>query len=224
MSKQRKLRSLAATRKATRWLGYNCLSDYHGGIYDCDHVSPYTQSARNLDADIFVLLQDWSSDLALSGPIDWEAKRLGYTPTEPTNRNLSELLKIFFNLELASVYASNLFPFIKQGNMTQRIPQRDLVRAALEFAIPQIEIVAPKVVICIGLGTFNAIRRACELRLVDNIDQGQQATFCIHGAEVWCQAHTGALGRINRNKGGIDRVRADWEHMSDSLRTSFNAF
>ena len=39
--------------------------------------------------------------------------------------------------------------------------KRDFVRAANEFALPQIQIVEPKIVICLGLATFNALRRAC---------------------------------------------------------------
>ena len=220
MSKQSELHGLAVTRRHSRWPDYNCLSDYHDGAYECDHVSPYTRSAGNVDADVFVLLQDWSSDLALRGPLDLEVLRLGYTLSEPTNKNLIGLLRCLFNLDLASVFATNLFPFVKRGNMSERIPQRDLVRAACEFAIPQIEIVAPKIVICIGLGTFNAMRRAQRLRLVDNVSQGLVATFRLHGANVWCQAHTGALGKINRNRGGIDRVNDDWRQMYSSFRSA----
>jgi hypothetical protein len=65
MRKQRKLKLLARKRQRSRWKGYHCLGDYHGGIYECDHVSPYTKSAGNVDSEIMVMLQDWSSDAAL---------------------------------------------------------------------------------------------------------------------------------------------------------------
>jgi uracil-DNA glycosylase len=97
--------------------------------------------------------------------------------------------------------------------VTARIPPRDLVRAALEFALPQIQIVGPKIVICLGLATFSALRRACGETQCHTMDQAIASPFALGTARVWCQAHTGVLGRNNRNRGGVDRVSADWQRM-----------
>jgi hypothetical protein len=61
MDKRARLLSLARLRQSTRWRGYTSIADYHGGVYECDFVSPYTKTAGNSDAEIMVLLQDWSS-------------------------------------------------------------------------------------------------------------------------------------------------------------------
>ncbi len=196
MSKHTALLKLAAKRQATYWPGYFGIGDYHCGAYECHHVSPYAKAAGNVDSKVFMLLQDWSSDLSLSGAIDNDARFLGHTPSEPTN----------------------LFPFVKPENMSQRLPAADLRCAAIEFAIRQVKIVNPKLVICIGLSTFNALRRSLGLRLVDNVSKGQEAPFHAFNAEVWCQAHTGAIRRINRNRGGIDRVHSDWARMAAAFR------
>lgn len=47
--------------------GYARLADYADGAFDrnCDFVSPYSKGAHNYDADVMILLQDWSSDAAL---------------------------------------------------------------------------------------------------------------------------------------------------------------
>jgi uracil-DNA glycosylase len=217
MSKRSQLLLLANVRKTSRWPGYSCIGDYHHGEYECDHVSPYTKAASNVDSKLFVLLQDWSSDLGLSGPFDENAKVLGYTPTEATTKNLSRLLDKHFQVSLSEVFATNLFPFVKQGAMSERIPRADLVRAAAEFAVPQVRIVNPGLVICLGLTTFNAMRKACGHRSVDNITEARGAIFQLANARVWCQAHTGALGQINRNRGGIDRVYADWCAMAEAF-------
>ena len=217
MSKRTELLTLSRIRKTSRWLGYSCIGDYHNGAYECDHVSPYTKAASNVDSKIFVLLQDWSSDLGLSGPLDECAKSLGYTPSEPTNQNLSRLLEKHFQVSTSQVFATNLFPFVKPGAMSERIPRADLVRAATEFAIPQVKIVNPSLVICLGLATFNAMLKACGRRSVSNITQARAAVFRLADTMVWCQAHTGALGQINRNRGGVDRVHSDWSTMSKSF-------
>ena len=95
-NKRNELLILAQQRKEARWPGYNCISDYNDGAYECDFVSPYTQSSNNVDSGIFILLQDWSSDKSLSGPLDDDVKKYGLTPGLPTNRRLRELLLYAF--------------------------------------------------------------------------------------------------------------------------------
>jgi hypothetical protein len=161
MDKRAELLALAKLRQATHWTGYKSIRDYHEGAYECDFVSPYTKTAGNVDAEIMILLQDWSSDESLRESCDEETANLGYTPSLPTNKTLINLLHKTFELPLYDIYATNLFPFVKQGRMSDRIPQRDLIAAALKFALPQVRIVSPKLVICLGLVTFNALRQAC---------------------------------------------------------------
>lgn len=191
MSKAQQLLELARKRQAARWPGYGNLADYHDGLYECDHASPYTKSAGNVEADILVLLQDWSSHDRLSGPPDHEVARLGYTPGLPTNINLAQLLRQHFQVAFGDVFITNLFPFIKTGNLSRGIPARDMRRAAVEFGLPQIEIIKPKLVICLGTATFNAIRHACDQPEVKTLEQAIQAPFTLRGSQVWCQSHPG---------------------------------
>jgi restriction system protein len=213
MDKQDLLLALAQKRKKTSWPGYGQIGDYHDGAYECDFVSPYTKSAGNIDAEIVVLLQDWSSDESLRGSLSSDCMRYGLTPTLPTNKRLVELLRHHFGVELEGVYATNLFPFIKKGGMSSSIPMGDLIRAAKEFALPQIRIVRPKLVICLGLNTFNAIRIACGHAPARPMDEAIASPFAFDESHVWCQAHTGARGQNNR---GRERVAEDWRRMKDA--------
>jgi restriction system protein len=169
-----------------------------------------------------VLLQDWSSEERLSGPLDEDARDIGHTPSLDTNRNLQDLLFTHFGLALREIYATNLFPFIKPGPMDAEIPMADLVRAAKEFALPQIEIVEPRISVCLGLHTFNAVRAACGARRVSNIEQGVSSPFSHGVSQIWCQAHTGRLGKNNRNRGGVDRVSQDWARMAQACNKAVN--
>lgn len=164
-----------------------------------------------------VILQDWSSDQSMSGAFDDESAQLGHTPNLPTNRNLKRLLKDVFGVELKAIYATNLFPFIKLGGISHPIPRRDLREAACQFTLPEIHIVKPKLVICLGLVTFNAIREARGLDLVRPINLAIESPFDIDATRVWCQAHTGAHGQNNRNKGGVARVSSDWSRMKEDI-------
>lgn len=213
MNKRAKLLALAKLRQATRWPGYNCIGDYHEGAYECDLVSPYTKTAGNVNAEIMVMLQDWASDGFLSGPFHEPSAMLGHTPSRPTNRNLTKLLDRVFGLTLRDTYGTNLFPFVKLGGMSDPIPQADVITAAQQFGVPQIHIVNPKLVICLGLVTFNALRQACGLSPTQNLPSAIDSPFNIGSTRVWGQAHT---GRLN-NRGGFERVLTDWRRMKNDV-------
>lgn len=216
-SKHAQLRALGLLRQQTRWPGYACIGDYHNGAYESEWVSPYTNSAHNVDADVMVLLQDWASDDWLRGPFVPAARDLGHTPKVPTNVTLIRLLRSTFGLELADVFATNLFPFVKLGAMNAEIPSHLLVRAATEFALPQVRVVRPRLVICLGLETFNAILGASALRRIRPLQIAVSNPVDLDGTRFFCQAHTGRLGQNIRNREGVERVSADWAQMRDWL-------
>lgn len=216
MDKLEQLLSLAQKRKVARWPGYHCIgdNDYAHGAYECDFVSPYTKSAGNVDSKLFVLLQDRSSDKALRGKVDKETVNLGLTWNLPTNRRLRELLQTHFSVELGDVYATNLFPFIKSGGISSSVPMRDFVRAAKEFALPQISIIRPNLVICLGLNTFKAIRIAYNQKPAYSIEEAIASPFTFDMSHIWCQAHTGGRGQSKR---GREQVERDWRKMKLDL-------
>jgi len=220
VEKQIELAKLANRRKEARWPRYCNLADYHCGVFECEFVSPYTKSAGNVDSPIFVLLQDWVSDEYLRAPINADTLRLGYTPDMATNRNLESRLSQHFRRSIRDVYGTNLFPFIKPGGMSSRIPWNDLVRAAEEYALPQVEIVKPLLVIALGLSTFQAMRRvvtgsAGPARLAAAIENPFD-----HGEiRFWCQAHTG----WGVSKRGSDGTERDWVAMAEWFYEALNS-
>ncbi|MGH9931417.1 MAG: hypothetical protein ACREA9_19595, partial [Pyrinomonadaceae bacterium] len=214
MDKQAELLALAKKRQTTRYPSFNCIGDYHGGVYECDLVSPYTKTAGNINAEIMVMLQDWASDDFLRNhPFHEPSAKFGHDPTRPTNRKLKTLLNKTFGLGLAEIYSTNLFPFVKLGDMSAKIPMKYLVSAAREFAMPQLRIVNPRLVICLGLDTFNALRQANGFSRTDSLDFGIQNPFNIGMTRVWCQAHTGRLS----NRGSFERVLDDWRRMKSDI-------
>jgi hypothetical protein len=216
MDKRRRLRTLATKRQDAKWPGYKGIGDYHHGAYECPYVSPYTKTAGNIDAEIMVILQDWTSDESIRRGLDSDSITYGYTRGLYTNRNLVRLLETYFGVSLKDVYGTNLFPFIKMGHMGASIPRRDLVRAAREFALPQITIVRSKLVICLGLATFNALREACGYEPIYPLATAIRSPFSLGETRIWCQAHTGARGQNNRNS-GRKRVPNDWKRMKSDV-------
>lgn len=206
------LLKLARLRQSTRLVGYACIADFHDGIYECDHVSPYTKSGSNVDAKIMVIGQDWASaDALASSPPDLESAQLGYSPGLPTNRNLDDLLARHFDVDRADCYLTNIFPFSKPGGMSAGIGRKDLVHCAKTFTLEEIRIVAPKIVICLGLETFLALRAAAGIKGSLNMAEAIASPFIFENSSIHCVAHTGALGTNNRGRGQVER---DWSQLS----------
>ncbi len=102
--------------------------------------------------------------------------------------------------------------------MSSPVPRQDLIQAAKSFGLPQIEIVNPKIVICIGLATFNALRKAIypkcrNLDLDGAIKLSPRLEF--EHSKIFCQAHTGYWGQRNRKK---EIVKDDWSKMVDEYK------
>ncbi len=154
-----RLRELARRRVASVWDGYRQPEDY--GYDFRDLVSPYSRTAGNVDAAVMVVLQDWAShDVLRREPMNAEMARYGHDPRRPTNKRLKALLRKHLDVALKDIYGTNLFPYIKSGGMSTAIPMQDLLRVAKAFAIPQIAIVQPRLVLALGRKTAEALRRA----------------------------------------------------------------
>ena len=103
--------------------------------------------------------------------------------------------------------------------MGQSVPRRDVVRAAEEFALPQIQIIRPKLMICLGLQTYNALREACQEPRIQRLPEAIADPFTFDGARIWCQAHTGGRGQATRYA-GEKKVPGDWRRMKDDAGIS----
>lgn len=210
--KREALLELARERQSTRLDGYACINDFHDGIFECGHVSPFTKSGFNINAEIMIVAQDWSSSDTLSRyPPDRDSAMLGYSPNLPTNKNLDSLLERHFGLKRDSCYLTNLFPFIKSGNMSTGIHMKVLVDCAKRFTIKEISIVSPALVLCLGLRTFLALSRAAGRKGSLKMAEAVKSPFDFENSMVHCVAHTGALGMNNR---GRDQVDEDWQTIS----------
>jgi hypothetical protein len=216
--KEIKLRQLADKRKQTRIKEYRTLADYHDGKYECDYVSPWSKSAHNVGAEVMIVGHDWSSEKWMSGPFDEQSAQRGYSDRFPTNQNLFDLLNRHFGLSFGDVYATNAFPFIKKGESQGSIEHMDMQFAAREFLLPQIEIIQPVIVICLGLATFNAVRAAYGVtQKISTLDEAIRTPFS-KNSMICAVAHTGIRTTNQRGRDQIDRDWAALRRRFDDLR------
>lgn len=83
--------------------------------------------------------------------------------------------------------------------MKAPIKRRDMVRAAREFALPQIKIVQPRFAVCFGKEVFNALAVVVGLPGAGSLAEAVDSPFPLDATTtVWCQAHPGVMGANNR--------------------------
>jgi restriction system protein len=210
------LRQLAKKRRRDSIQGYYRLSAFHGGYYECCFVSPWTKSAHNVEADVMLLGQDWSSSDSLNRQPCPEQRKRGQTWNLRTNVNLRDFLKQHMQLDFCETYATNVFPFIKKGPTDARIRPSDMQCCAEKYAVPEMEIVAPKMAICLGQSTFDAIRRSLHEERRSFAD-ACAPEHCINhrGTEIYGVPHPGSWGI--RNAGGMERVHERWRILAKRL-------
>ena len=214
--KREELLQLARQRQADRLLPHLRLAEFHKGYYECDHVSPWSISACNVDAELMIIGQDWASSDILEREPSEDRRRIGQDWSSSTNTNLREFLA-YMRLQFSETYATNVFPFIKRGSKTARIPFRDLVSCARTYALPQIEIVSPRMAICLGKAAFNAIRRAAGLPRIEwSKARLPSAHTRISSVEIYGLPHPSPLG-IN-NAGGKDAAGRSWRRLAEHLQ------
>jgi uracil-DNA glycosylase len=210
------LLALAKKRQAHRSDRYFNLNDFHDGFYECDFVSPWTISANNVNASLMLIAQDWSSFDSLTQAPDEELRQIGQTWKLRTNRNLRDFLQRHFKLRFADTYATNLFPFIKKGKLNARIRDADLRDCAEEYAVPQINIVNPKMVLCLGKQTFDALRYVLYKDAINWVDASHPGSHThLDGTEIYGVPHTGSWG--TNNAGGMPKVDEIWKRLADRL-------
>ena len=107
-----------------------------------------------------------------------------------------------------------LFPFVRRGNESAAIPLKDLIHCARRFTLPEIEIIGPKVVICLGNVAFFVLRRAAGVKGLMKVDEAINSSIEFKGARVHCVAHTGSMGMNNRGRAQVDE---DWRRLAARL-------
>ncbi|WIM10155.1 hypothetical protein [Enhydrobacter sp.] len=214
----------AGTRQDGYSRDYRRIEEFHDGFYD-QHgwLSPWTVSACNVDSELMIVGQDWASEDFLSKEPDSRMRALGHDPALATNRNLKRLLHEAFGRGFESTFATNAFVFAKPGGMNTRLPAADVALSANRFTLREIGIIRPKMVICLGMGTFNGLRAALNCRPVTLQEINYAGPALVHhGSEIHGVPHVGARGLSAT--GGYDRSLAIWKMLAARLdRSSFHS-
>lgn len=223
-SKASAIKILSGKRRADRLSGSFNVGDFHEGRYEThEFVSPFTKSACNFNSELMLIGQDWFPYDKLVEPFNQDLAGRGFVPSIPTNRNLRRLLTDHFNLKFEDTYATNLFVFIKSGGVNNPINDSDLLYSCENYTLPEISIIKPKIVICLGIKVFKIISRAAGSDVV-SIENSLDCSLEYEGVRLVGAYHPGGQGTAQA--GGTANVNIHWKAIGDLYRTllSRNSF
>lgn len=214
---QRRREAAAGTREDGYSRDYKDIEVFHDGFYDSHPwLSPWTVSACNVDSNLMVIGQDWASEDFLMKPPNARQRDLGHNPDLQTNKVMKRLLRDAFDRDFNDLFATNAFVFVKPGNMSRRIPRADLVRSSATYTLQEIRIVRPKIAICLGGATYNALRAALKHRYQPIKRANHEAPEVVfESTEIYGVPHVGAWG-LNTS-GGYPASLAIWQKLADRL-------
>jgi uracil-DNA glycosylase family 4 len=129
------------------------------GVYDCNEIGAWSLWQGNLNAEVMVVGQDW-------GDVGLFIRAKGYpTSTSPTNTTLVELLQTTdLNIILANkttgrglLFFTNAVLCMKEGGAQAPVKPEWLRNCGTRFLRPTIELVQPKIVVCLGAKAYSAV-------------------------------------------------------------------
>ena len=215
----------------------------------CEEINLWTywQGRGNLDAEIMVVGQDWGAPKEGSAVLnniceinDGIRTDYHYDENNPTDRNLAELccsigIPIPFGKRDPRLFFTNFVLGYRNQGLTGGFKSR-WIRENEGFFLRLAEIVAPRIIICLGRNVFTGVTRSLgkpvRIRNYNAFVTGSQnpVSVTLPGGKVshvFAMAHCGAMGTLNRNRlhdteglTGIELQKKDWRRIKDYLNAS----
>ncbi len=215
---------------------------------ECEEINfwTYWQGRGHLNATIMLVGQDWGNPwddssinflekvrTASLGPI------LDYMKDNDsiTDKNLAELFKVVSpTLDITrpcdNLFFTNFVLGYRTGNISGNF-RKSWANKDSEFFRELVNIIEPKVVLCLGRSTYEAVMQAMEPQKRQRIgrynsfieSEENPRTVCLESGEelaIFALAHCGAIGTMNRNRGykdakGLDLQKRDWKQIREYL-------
>ena len=209
------LNPLVQKRKSQILPGFSNIGDFQDGVFDIENnISPWTNGACNVDSKLMLVGQDWASAKWLSDPTNKKYAAIGRNPQLTTNKNIDFYLDLF-GLKFQDVYATNAFVHVKNGGMSGQIPTSVFNDSINTYLIPQIKIINPKIVVCLGAQTFNGLRKALGHQIV-KINSGHINSISLNTSSIYGVFHPGGLGTAGA--GGKEVAIKQWEYLANLFK------
>ena len=190
------------------------------GHHDSNHIGPWSRWQGNLDAEIVVVGQDW-------GDTDYFIKNHGVDAKDnPTNNMLRELLGSI-GIDVGSphdcgsegqVFLTNAILCLKtNGGLQGNVEKEWFSNCGKAFLRPLIEIVQPKVTVCLGERAWRSVTAAFDQpagRFRDSVENPRGVQI-MDGGVAMAVYHCGA--RILNTHRNREQQFRDWHRIRKAL-------
>ncbi len=190
------------------------------GVFDSSEIGPWTRWQGNLDASVMVIAQDWG-DIATfqkQDGIEWD--------NSETNKVLQKLLTIIgIHIDPPSrstgrgqLFFTNAILCLKKGGAQAAVDSHWFHNCGTRFLRPQIEIVKPTVVICLGQRSYETVLRAYDLKPLAfrQAVNGHRPIVLSNGVSVFAVYHCSR--RILNTHRNMRQQQRDWQLIGTWVR------
>ena len=213
---------------------------------DCREINLWSYWQGSLDADILLVGQDWGNPWDKSCKYLMEKIRCAGHAVVPdyvvgsTNPTDCNLVKLFQSIgyDITKPNDKIFFTNFVLGYRTGRISggfQNTWAKQDRAFFPRLVDIIKPKVILCLGKSTYKAVMKAMDLPIPKAVSRyntflesscnPQKITFSNGQTScIFALAHCGSFGTMNRNRGSIvskgDRLelqKRDWAKIKSKL-------
>lgn len=221
MSKQAQYASLVAERKdCTACAGLVNPAKYGAGMFDADHIGPWSRWQGHLDSAVMVIGQDWGDTRYFEANEGHEARG------NPTNSALAQLMASI-GIEVGAAgrrdnpqvaFLTNAILCLKGGGL-QGAVRVEWFRNCSYFLRRQVEIVSPRVVVTLGEKAFRALISAFAIRACGFREavEGRNGISLPNGSLLVPVYHCGR--RIQNTHRPFEQQIKDWQRVGRALRS-----
>lgn len=188
------------------------------GLFDSSEIGPWTRWQGYLDSRVMLVAQDW-------GHVGNFEKQKGTDNNSATNKMLKRLLEIAgiaVGLPLdstngGSLFFTNAILCLKKGGDQARVNSEWYRNCGPRFLRPSIEIVEPKVVICIGQRAYDTVMTCYDRKPQPFRDAVDKHVPAILSSNVAVFAVYHCARRIRNTHRKDDQQAYDWQQISKWL-------
>lgn len=195
-------------------------SDCDGGIFDSDHIGPWSIWEGNLDTQLMIIGQDWG------GTQDYQ-KYKGRDPDHnSSNKTILHLLysigieippPSMSNSTQSIVFLTNAILCLKKGKLGAPVKREWFENCGPHYLKPLIEIVKPKVVVSLGRYAYQSLCTLYglpKMRFRDVVDQ-KDAFLLSDKMLYFAMYHCSPRVLLTHRK--FEQQKADWQRVKKAL-------
>jgi len=214
-------RNLVQSRKICHLCeGLTNPAEYDNGMFDSDHIGPWSRWQGNLNAQLMIIGQDW-------GDTGYFRRYGGHErDNNPSNKTIRELLA---SIEipipppssrvgsLSSIFLTNAILCLKEGGLGGDVKQDWFNNCGHHYLKPLIEIISPKVVVSLGKYAYEIICRLYNLPKTsfrDAVDRKEGEPLS-KGVVLLPVYHCSP--RVLHTHRGIAQQKFDWQRIKFAL-------